>query len=78
MAQNGTTLPTTSTEETGFAESKGKGKAAAEDIPQRRGDDAMDDEDEDDDDDDDDNDDDDDDDDEVLVSSTLNMVAARN
>ncbi|TWU74146.1 hypothetical protein ED733_005667 [Metarhizium rileyi] len=57
MAENGTTLPTNpSTEEAGFAESKGKGKAAAENAP--RTEDAAaneeDDEDEDDDEDDDD------------------------
>ncbi|KID77683.1 uncharacterized protein G6M90_00g034400 [Metarhizium brunneum] len=53
MAENGTTLPTnSSTEETGFAQGKGKGKAAAEGAP-RTEDAAMDEEDEEDDDDDD-------------------------
>lgn len=64
MAENGTTLPTNpSTEETSFAENKGKGKAAAEDVP-HTGDAAMD---EDDDEDDDDDDDDDDDEEEVFA-----------
>ncbi|OAQ60965.1 histone chaperone domain CHZ domain-containing protein [Pochonia chlamydosporia 170] len=58
MAENGTTLPTNpSTEETSFAENKGKGKAAAEDVP-HTGDAAMDEDDDEDDDDDDDDDDD--------------------
>lgn len=53
MAENGTTLPTnSSTEETGFAQGKGKGKAAAEGVPHTE-DAAMDEEDEEDDDDDD-------------------------
>ncbi|KAK7427558.1 Histone H2A.Z-specific chaperone CHZ1 [Neonectria magnoliae] len=49
MAENGSTIPQTSSSEDAFAESKGKGKAAAENVPQ----DAAMDEDEDDDDDDD-------------------------
>ncbi|GAB0137741.1 hypothetical protein EsDP_00005995 [Epichloe bromicola] len=57
MAENGTTLPPKpSTEETGFAENKGKGKAA-ENAPHHEGA-AMDEDDEDDDDEDDDDDDD--------------------
>ncbi|KPM40351.1 hypothetical protein AK830_g6169 [Neonectria ditissima] len=49
MADNGSTIPQTSGTEDAFAESKGKGKAAAENVPQ----DASMDEDDDDDDDDD-------------------------
>ncbi|KAK7419131.1 Histone H2A.Z-specific chaperone CHZ1 [Neonectria punicea] len=48
MAENGSTIPQTSSSEDAFAESKGKGKAAVENVPQ----DATMDEDEDDDDDD--------------------------
>lgn len=44
MAENGTTLPNDPATEQAFAESKGKGKAVAEDVPR---DDAMDDDDED-------------------------------
>lgn len=71
MAENGTALPTNpSTEETGFAESKGKGKATAEDVPHTGGA-AMD---EDDDEDDDDDDDDDEEDEEVCSQFCLTGV----
>ena len=57
MAANGTTLPTDpSVDETSFAESKGKGKSAAEDVPHNAGATMDEDDDEDDEDDDDDDD----------------------